>query len=232
MNRLIEVAEVLFPYDPDEYGEWTNSIKDVSDVAVKKRTAVCGAMGRDIETYSNQAWADGGRQNFPEVVFACHLVELGYPRDGLIYENYSFSKSVIESKKGERFIPNIAKLRSVLSERVFSEFDALLDLNPEFMVGRTRSGMIVDLIAIDAAKRNLGIYEVKKYSPGAKTTEAFPIHQQFTIAALRHIFATLGAEAFVIPPWSVSIDLISFVTDEDLRADRVKPVTYPVQLNT
>jgi hypothetical protein len=232
MKSLSKITEVLFPYDAAEYSNWASADREVSNATVKARIDVCGPMGRNVDTYTNQANANKGRQNYPEVVFACHLVASGYAPQGLIYENYSFSKQVIERKRGKRFPLNVAKLRNVLAENFFREFDRLLDINSQNMGGRKRGGMIVDLVAIDTNKRRLGIYEVKKYSPGAKTTEPFPKHQQLTIAALRHIFATLGADAFVGPPWSVSIDLISFVPEPDLQMNRIQPASYSLEFNT
>lgn len=225
MMRRISFCEEFFEYDADEYRKWCLG----DEATIRGLIERCGLLGRGESTYFLQAMQS---QNYPEVRYAIHLVEnLGFPQEGLFYENFYLSERVFASKmssrsKGKKML-GTQYLRRLLSPRFFEEFDRLFDLNA---VGKTIDGVNIDLCAVDPLQRRVGFFEVKKYSPGKATTEIVSRHQLFVLAFVRHILETCPSEIFVGGPCKIDAKLIAFVPAPGVGGRWAKPISYDFDL--
>jgi len=205
MQTRYEFVETLFPYDPAEFGRWCSG----EALTIDGLLDVCGPLGRTRGTYKNQALMG---QNYPEVRYAVHLVESeGFASDGIIYENFTFSPRAVATLKGKTSLSGIgaSKVAEVFSDRFFTEFGRLFDLN-RTQIKKSCEKLIVDLFAASPAHKKCVICEVKKYDVGRLSTEMVQREQLLCLAFVRSIVERLGQDAFREAPYEVRTPLVAF----------------------
>lgn len=223
-GTTIDLHEKVFEYDVDERAAWCGT-----DTAKREEIlAVTGDLGRSRGTYSKQA-KDG--QNYPEVRYAMHLiVDAGFPRGSVIYENFLVSATAMKAT-GERSLykrPNtLATLHKVFAPAFFSEMDRIFDLNPAVVPSQDRTKLHVDLCAVDFATRRCRFVELKRIGPKRSGHEKIGKFQILYLAAIRSAVASLGSGAFLEEPYTVETELVVFVPRDVIY----KPVTHPVDFS-
>jgi hypothetical protein len=219
------ISVVFHEYDHTEFDAWSAGDPLVID-PILART---GALGRSASVVRNQlgkrmstgrSRSDGGGYNYAEIKFAERLVNDNWSPEGIVYENYRLTTVALRTR-GRLVRSGCRVVRGVFTERFLVEFERLVDSNAD-LFGRTKvpNEARVDLFAADAARRRAGLWEVKRYCPRTRKTEAIAPHQRAILAFTTYLVRELGPAALVDPDTTLQVELVAFIPHGDNEARR------------
>jgi hypothetical protein len=207
--------EIPFQYDWNEYQQWKTGDVPVRDQLLR----ISGYLRQKKETYYKQV-----SQHYPEVKYAGHLVKNdNLNKDFIIYEKFRLSHKLLNGRTAvsyNEFLEAYYLLCEIFSEKFFSEFDRLCELNDSYnMIERkdTIYKICVDLCAINHHKSEVRFCEIMKYNKGINREKIKP-DQLLVLAFIQYIVNSLGKKAFHNEKtYSVKTELIALVAEQDVR---------------
>jgi len=232
MHRPITFVEQQFEYDHDEYLRWGAADGQV----VSDLLSVTGDLGKSPGSIANQARSvasgkSAGNQHYPEVCFARHLIEAcGYPKDGIVYENFWVSERVRTGAKDPLglSVAGTKRVAETFTDEFFRRFDALCDRNRDQQEDEPLEGARLDLFAVDRDGARSGFWEIKKYGLAGSRTERVQKRQLLTLAFIQYLVTEERDRVLRDPACVVEVALVAFVPVGRSIPQRTYPVAFSI----
>jgi hypothetical protein len=250
----ILIPEKPFSYSWKEYEAWTNEDDIIREAKIKSLLKVSGYLGKNKSNFFNQAKPGKGKQHFPEVKYAGHLVKNeGFQKKYLTLEKFTFSLSeadrIINLFDPKLFFKNSLnedlkedfmrargtyKLREVFNNIFWRKFEQLYKKNI-YRINKPLEKINVDLCTINHDNQIVQFCEFKKYDLGSNKTEILTNDQLCVLTFIRYIVDTFKDDIFVGNHYDVITELVVFIPKQDkklLERMMINPLRHPVPCRT